>query len=283
MYQSISIEELLNEVEITLSSYFQSGIIDTTLLYPHVRRCLGLIGVKVLPIKETQLLVENYGVALPGDFFSLILLLSTDTKNYAHTPPQGLLTFERKHLDTVITHDDNNIPLINEFNRYSVVQRTNIELLTSTTTKIPIIGNHIPGCVNPYNAKKYDLEIKNNRILTQFESGVLHMEYRADSEDIMIPDFPEIIEWLKAECIKLCFSQMYYNTTEDVVQRLQFSSAELHILKENARTFWKRHSVAEFNQLKKYLQDNFNKTSLLSTNQPIHSKYNNYSNNIHNR
>jgi hypothetical protein len=267
MINYVSISDLLAEHETQMSSYYQSGVTDTGFLYPLTNRLLGLIGVKILPIKEEVLYVSNYGVDLPNDYNSLILLLSATSQQTSSVIPSGQFTYEQSVCDTEIACKDSSFQLINEFGRYAVVQRIPIETITSSHTTIVVLGTKLDNCKNPFNSKKYDAEIKNGRILTQFETGVLYMQYRAliaNDNDILIPDYSEITNWILMEWDKALLKHLYYNTTLDVSQRLQYSDKELHIAKENARTFWKRHEVQDYNDLKNALQNDFVKKSRIN-------------------
>jgi hypothetical protein len=241
----ISIEELISEVELNLSSYFQSGSVDSSIFYGKVKRCLSEIGVKILPKKSDILYVNNYTVDLPSDYNSLILLMSCETKGYLVNDNPALITYEQAVCD---------IPICHEFLVHNVI-------------KVLTLGHEHNSCVNPTNIKKYDVEIKNNKIYTQFESGTLYIDYRAvlekDSE-ILIPDVDRIKEWLILEMERAAMKYLYFNTTSDVGQRLQYSDRELHIAKENARALWKLNSQKDFNNLKKALQDRFTIQSRIS-------------------
>jgi hypothetical protein len=262
----ISIEELISEVELNLSSYFQSGSVDSSIFYGKVKRCLSEIGVKILPKKSDILYVNNYTVDLPSDYNSLILLMSCETKGYLVNDNPALITYEQAVCDIPICHTENMYGH-NEFGRYQVYQRVNHEFLVHNVIKVLTLGHEHNSCVNPTNIKKYDVEIKNNKIYTQFESGTLYIDYRAvlekDSE-ILIPDVDRIKEWLILEMERAAMKYLYFNTTSDVGQRLQYSDRELHIAKENARALWKLNSQKDFNNLKKALQDRFTIQSRIS-------------------
>ena len=269
--------EIVNEVESNLFSYFQSGTVDSGILYPVIQRSLALIGVNILPFKSATLNVQNYTVSLPIDYNSLKLAILSETSKIITTPIQGVTTYEQAVTEIPICKTECDYGY-NEFGRFQVIQRINHDVYYHTSTKILTVGNQISGCVNPYNFAKYDVEIKNNEFLCQFETGQIYIEYRAlleDNKEILVPDYSEIKTWLIAECEKKILKYVYFNTTDDVSQRLQYSDKELHIAMENARTFWKRHSVSEFNDLKRYLQNNFLITSRIDGNYGTNKLYSN--------
>ncbi len=253
----VSIEDLLEESKASLYSFYDAGL-DTALLYGHVARCLGTIGAKILPIKEVILNIENHGCDLPADYSSLISLNSCTKIKYETPVVHGQISYEKKfcHVEPCMNENSYNH---DEFGRYKNIYVFENESFEINDTRILRISNDIAGCVNPRGQKNYDAEIKNNQILTQFETGTLFMVYRSSitEGEILIPDYPEIITWLLAEMEVQALRHVLLNTTKDVAQRYALVKQELHIAKENARSYWKRNSLQDFFNLKNYLNRRF--------------------------
>ena len=260
----IPLEDIIAEHETLLSTYYQSGSSESSVIYPKIARCLQEIGAKILPIKETILLCENSGVDLPADFVSLISAKLCDVRviDTDLGTPLGQISFQKRylHLEPCMTENSYNH---DEFGRYKNIYVVEKSKVIVHEVKDLVIGTPQLGCCNPFNKSRYDIEIKNGQMLTNFTEGKIHMIYRSSLFDkgIMIPDYPEIINWLLAEMEVLILRTLLMNTTADVSQRFQLAKAELHIYKENARTFWKRNDMKDFNNLNMYFKARFKKFS----------------------
>ena len=286
----IKADDLINEVQINLHTYFQNGLVDSSILYPVIQRNLELIGVKILPKKSAVIHINNYVANLPKDFYSLIYALSTETKVIESLPIKGHVTYEdldyaKENLNGKIIHEEayeesihkiisdsefiekGYLSSVDEFGRFRVIQKIDKMIYVNTATKVLSIShdsNIDSLCLNPTLKSNYDIELKNNKIFAKFQTGSIYIEYRTlleEDGELLIPDYSEIKSWLIAECEKKIFQYLYYNGLADTVQRLQFSDKELHILRENARTFWKRHSYSDFVEMKKHFIYNFNRLS----------------------
>lgn len=257
MINYIPLEELIDEHITSLYSYYDAGL-DTSLLYGHIVRCLGQMGFKILPIKDTIINIENYGSDLPSDYVSLISLYSSTKINKSTPVLHGQITYEKEycHVEPCMTENSYNH---NEFGRYKNIYVFENDNYQINVTKPLIIGTKIDGCNNPINLRNYDAEIKNKQILTQFETGSLFLVYRSSITEggILVPDYPEITSWLLAEMETYSLRHLLLNTTNDVVQRYNLVKQELHIAKENARSFWKRNSLQDFFDVKAYLNRGF--------------------------
>lgn len=284
----ISVDEIINESEHLLSSYLQAGIVSTDFLYPILQRCLASIGATILPTKQEILKIDNFGCALPDDYYSLILLMGSHAWATYRIPPQAQVTYETNNIPTGIRSDFNiDIPIAfnnplgienptfatNEFGRYSIVQRVNAEIYYQAELRTLTLGTNINNCYNPFNKNDYDVEIKNKRIHTNFKDGVLFMEYRAMNQDeVLVPDIPQFFEWLKMEATYNILQYLSLNTTTEVIQKIQYLEPKLHVAKQNAANVWRQLRLEDYKDLKKYLQHNFIKTSRMSV-KNTHRKY----------
>ena len=293
----VSVDEIINEAEHIVSSYTQAGLVSTDFLYPYLQRCLANLGATILPTKETILNVENFGVRLPDDYHSLILLMGSSSKATLNIPPQAQVTYETpayigSPISAFVTNPTNieiDIPIafnnpiglqnptfaFDEKGAFSITQRINSQIYYHNEVSLLTLGTNMNNCFNPFNKHRYDVEIKNKHIYTNFEKGVVFMEYRAMSQDdIMVPDIPLIKEWLINESIVKILSYLYLNTTNDIIQKLQYAKAELHVAKQNASNVWRSINLEQFKDLKRYLQNNFIKTSRIAGHD-AHKRYEN--------
>lgn len=67
----IEAQELIRETKNELSSYFEKGALDESLLYPIIRTCLSKMGLKILPVKKIVLKLDQGKAELPCDFYKL--------------------------------------------------------------------------------------------------------------------------------------------------------------------------------------------------------------------
>jgi hypothetical protein len=263
----ISSEELLIELEDDLHKYYVNGL-ESSFLLPKIERQLLEIGVKFLPKKSVTIDIKNNVGKLPKDFHYLILAVSCSS--YKVTSPdntRGTLTYEQRVCDLPVCkteadywHDENGrVAIYQRFYGDSFIHKD----ISMLTVKESIESDE---CCNPINSGKYDIELKNGLIYTNknLVDGTIYLEYRGSLDnkgDLLIPDFPEIKEWLMEFCRKETFKRVFNNedSNSGVVNKLQYSDKELHIAKENARAFWKRAGQSEFYKLRTELINKFNK------------------------
>jgi len=70
-YDLVSCERVFNRLELELSSYANNGLMDVDSFYPRVRLFLENLGISALEPEEAVVIVKDYKVELPRDFYLL--------------------------------------------------------------------------------------------------------------------------------------------------------------------------------------------------------------------
>lgn len=266
MIKYISVDELLNEVENTLYSYYQAGTVDNSHCYPVIIECLSKLGTKIYSTTDVYLDVRNYKVLLPKDFYKLIYAVGCDyIKDFAVKTESPQL-FEMVvgnvfQVDYPIKLRNNDRMCEGTCGEvYEVVQRVEgqeIAYADIFPLKLKSSNFSVSGCKNLFEQSEREIKIENGYIYTNFPEGTLYVRYMqniiVNDVDIMIPDYPKIKEWIKSVCIKTLLEKIYYNGESDVLQRLQYANQQLSLKELNAMSFIKMVDREELYAFKNYL------------------------------
>lgn len=262
----IKAEDIINEVKLNLKSYFESAIVDESILYPEILNCLGELGVKFLPKKTMVFQLTSKETKLPSDFHSLIFAAACDWKTQKLYKPPVAVTYQKRVCELPICHTECDY-CHDEFGRYQIVQKIDQSIIRYKLEKQLILdaeSTQCDSCFNPKHKSQWDISITDGILSTQINTGTVYMEYRTKLEadgSIIIPDFSRIRNWLKWHLIHHVLQLVWYNMDGDTYQRYQDAKRELHIAKENAKAFYKMYSFQEFTELKKMLRKEFNNLS----------------------
>ena len=262
----IKADEIINEVRLNLKSYFESAIVDESILYPEILNCLGELGVKFLPKKTMVFQLISKETKLPSDFHSLIFAAACEWKTQKLYKPPVAITYEKRICELPICHTECDY-CHDQFGRYQIIQKIDQSVIKYRLEKqltLDSKSKQCDSCFNPKHKSQWDISIDNNILTTQRDEGTLYMEYRTKLEEdgeILIPDFTRIRNWIKWHLIHHVLQLVWYNMDGDTFQRYQDSKKELHIAHENAKAFYKAYSFQEFNDLKQLLRKEFNNFS----------------------
>lgn len=267
MIKYIEAQELIKEVVNEISPYFERGALDRSYLYPSIRSCLGKMGLRILPVKQTILKVENSQTDLPCDFYKAATAIGCGMEEWCDVDYSNasFMEFQVSGLQTCecvydyCTDDCGNLYGIQQFfNSYSV-QFTDLFPLSVSNDARPYC---VDSCFKFAGAKD-QITIKNNKIYTNFKTGYIYLEYltnlEADSGDLMIPDNETIKDWIKDEMFFVCFRKLYRNGDGDVERRYQDAKSQVAISQVNAMNIYRHWTVREYFDLRKLLYSRFHK------------------------
>lgn len=256
-------QELLNEVRNELRVYFEKSILDDSHFYPVIRSCLAKLGAKIYPVGNTVVWVTEYNGNLPQDFHKLIMALGCFEYKIESTPNLNPQLYQTNKIDDFIVNAPSTTCLDECGEDFYVIQRfESFDIQYSGYCPLSVSSNSLPYCTNDCFNKSVlgqsQIEIANGKIYTGFETGAVYINYLQkleaydiDGIDLIIPDFAQIRDWIKAACIKKAFEIMYYNNDADVQQRLMYSKNELTVLEENAKSFARRTEFSELYDIRK--------------------------------
>lgn len=248
----ITSEDIINELKNKLSTYFEAGYLDESVLYRKIRHCISVMGGKIRPFKRRMIKIDNYQGALPKDFFKL-------------TRAVGCFNYEIKMTDTTVSRYEDVI--VNEVeicktecdyckdecgNMYKVVQKFPTYSLDWTQYfNLNLSSDSIGYCEDGFRNvdSMSQVSINKDRLVTNFEKGWVYIEYTAQLEvdgNYLIPDREQIIDWIIDELRVECFEYLFDNGLQDVQNRLANAKQDLTISKLAARAFFKMPEVKDF-------------------------------------
>lgn len=256
----LSSTDLINEVRDELHYWVEQGKVDDSIFYPVIRLCLSNMGGRILPEKETMLEIKSGKSPLPKDFKNLIMALSCLQKEYAKPVTNAEITVENYDLThtppkqyEVLTNGCGVPYQIQRILPYEAYSWTEFEVLSIAKTSRDKCNTN---CMNLFTKSENEITIQNNVLMANFPEGEIYLRYEADLEndcDILIPDYPEITEWIKAELRAKAFQVMYWNNTTDITERMAHAEKQAAIHKERARSFYKRPEISDVYALRNAL------------------------------
>lgn len=257
-------QELVNQIRLELRSYDESGKIVESIIYAELDRLLNSMGVRILPIHSTVLIVDNFKVKLPSDYISLLSAFTCSKIETEYIEP-SIETYEKEVCDIPICKTRCDYCWNENNDLFQVYMRTNTHKWTVKQTEILSIDSSSDSCnecINPKHKDKFSISIKNGYIHTQFKQAKIFIEYRAKSDssgDLLIPDAPQIIKYLKEYLKVYILKDIFYNYDMDqsIIQRIQMMEAALPLLEVAATTFVRFNGIGDFYTLRSLLRKNY--------------------------
>jgi hypothetical protein len=262
----ISSTAIIDEVKNELSFWFENHSVDETLLYPCIRFCMSKIKLDHYPEKTGILQVENYKATLPKDFKQLCIALACTSgfeRAYTHDVE---ITEERTVCELNVCETICDVCTDSCGSMYKIIQKfpthwkewNSFDLLKPTSKSYPYCYKN---CFNFRSKSKNEIEINGNVMHTNFEQGLIYIEYIQDLEtedDYQIPDNETVIAWVKAEMIFKIFQTLFYNEVPNIVGQYKAAEKELFVKSENARQLIKRSEFTTYYDLANILLKRYN-------------------------
>lgn len=276
----IPAQEIIREFKNEMSSYFEKGMLDESLLYPVVSTCLSKMGMRILPVRKEVIKIESYKAELPCDFYKAITLMGCGI--VAGQDIDLINTKLEEYYVTGLDVGSLNCDYCEDAcgNVYGIKQYVKgVTTVYDELYPLKVALDSKPFCAEScfeYQRSNDEVSIKNGMIYTNFESGHIFIEYLTNLEgdqDIMVPDHRTIVEWIKMEMMYVCFRKLYINNEADVMQRLNWATQQLAIYQTNASTLYRMFSTKDFYQLRKVLSSRFNKYNTVVYGKYYNDKY----------
>ena len=266
----IDAQEVIDNVMNELDNIFNtnSTLLDDTILFPVIKRCMAKLRHNHLPMKWCVIRVDNNVGELPEDFYkacSMILCKSEEVcchgrySECIHTEEQKVCStskcedtcqYEKQCGDMYRVIEKRMGGYLSRINRYA--------LLCPSKSSYPSCTDD---CFNFKSKSPYEVDIQDNKIKTNFNKGLIHIDYLATLDD-KIPDNERIIEWVEKELIYKVFQILYYNGEGDYVRRYQEAKFNVDIAYRNAINIIKTPEVNEYYQLARNMQKRYNSCNL---------------------
>lgn len=246
----IPAEDFIDRVKNIVPYFFESGLVDDSLVYNELAKYIGFLGDRVHPIKTVTLDIKDSQACLPDDFLREILVYACSTYKVAQ-PVHGIITYEQRICEVPACHsqcqycsDDNGL--------FQIIQRRKDEFFAHKDLRCLVKQDSDTSCATP-SLHKDGYKIEDKVLKTAFSKGSVFLEYKSDSGELMVPDYAEILDWLEAETLSFVFKRTWYNMEDSTYQRMQYAVQDAAIKKANAIAFWRRRDMNDFKDLKRYL------------------------------
>lgn len=258
----ISATELLLEVQNQLSTFFERALLDDSIFYPVIKRCLDKLGMKILPTAHLVIPIKDYQGILPFDFYKLVsatgcfevetLITDENPKVIEVYESDKFKSYQDYYLlkpaDVRVDAYGDEFYVIQRYETFAVRYNNFYPLSVAQSS----FGQCANGCLNKQVRSQNKIEISGRKLLTNFASGSILLEYlqslekeTVDGTDLLIPNYSPITEWIVYKCIYKGLEKMYLNQEADVQQRLQFIGQQLAVAETNALTFISKSSIRE--------------------------------------
>lgn len=241
----ITAEELIERVKLIIPFFFESGLMDEAILLNEISKSVQSLGDRIYPNKSATIELKDGKAHLPDDFRNEILVYLTNCYRQSG-PTTGLITYETRVCEIPACHNPCEY-FTDQKGLYQIYQRdkrdfyVHKDLVCLTTND----------CENYKSHKDYEI-INNCLISSKYKSGSIYLEYKADT-DLLVPDYPEILDWLEASLISFTMKRLWYNLEDNTYQRMQFAIQDEQVKRMKAINFWRRREFCDFKNLREYL------------------------------
>ena len=279
----IKADEVIDMVKNQLRGYFNANVVDTSFMYKEILLCLSDLGLKINPIKTEIIQLNHYKAKLPNDFYKLEKLHYCGEIQEVSKPQYQSYIISEERVEKiplcstmcdVCTDDCGQVyQLFRQIDerifKYGVFLPMNVKASVMDKCSASCNSNNPIDTVN----------ISNGYIISGIEVGELILEYISlmeENEDLIVPDNPKIIDFIKNHLVWKVFEYLMYNVDANVQGQLQYAMQQASITRDKAirlaRTPELTELYASLNiRRKRY---NFQDYSIRNL------KYTNYTNNL---
>jgi hypothetical protein len=244
-YNFVSPEPVYSTVKEELKSYFDTGAVDDLLFPTYLNKCLNKLGRTTYAITETILYIDDFQARLPDNFFAVReawMCTSVDGRPYQdansfYAQASSTATIQ---ITPVVTSETCTNPTCTTDNCGGECMPTFIQAVYKTN------NSHIqsfrreyllqPGnisvrehcdlqCANIGASAANSFDIRDNKFVTNFRHGVVHLIFYATEYDNignqMIPDNYRIREFVEAFIKYKVFEMLSNQLTDETFAQIQ--------------------------------------------------------------
>jgi len=264
-------DQLLNDVSIDFRTYSLEGMIEPQQLIKVATRVNYDLGLRINRIKEYIVEVEHSKGQLPTDFKYLNYAFVCGDYKVVNTPPSGthIDTTHPKYVpspdggdigpcedptckDVCVVKTDCN----NKDDGYMVIQYIGAEQYRTYSTFFPLkikeSKSVLCECPNVGANAVNVAEIKDNHILTNFDTGKIYLSYQGAMEDeegnLLVLDHPYCNEYYEYALKQRILENMLF-AGENVSQQLGLIEQKLRASRNNALGFVNTPDFAEMKKI----------------------------------
>ena len=270
---TVLLSDITDEVRIMYSSYFESNLsLDDTIFLPRVRYILKKLSLPIHSIQHKVLEVENYKAHLPENYYKLIVALGS-FEQCEYIPANELDPVEITEFRTDYKINECILnECTNECNQYlNVIQRVNEGSIVKYNNVTPLSiskrtwGSTDSNCFNRYTNSDNQIDIIDNVINTNFESGYIYIEYYTTQQnedgEFLVPE-DEVIRNAFYENIKeVALEYILLNTTQPIQQIFGMQSNKAREALKEALIRTRTPTYQQSLDIGNYMKRRFNKYS----------------------
>jgi len=304
-YRFVSPEPLFATVQEELKSYFDTGAIDNLMFPTYLNKCLNKLGKATYNIAQVALHVEDFEARLPDNFFAVreawmcteiplrpyreasSFYSQAATRDTIQISP---LTIGGSTCNNPVCQDDpcdgqcmpeliqavykTNSQILRSYKQSYLLKPGNISARNNCTVDYTNLWNSVENSDNPYSSSIDSFDIRDNKFVTNFRNGVVHLIFYSTDYDgegyQLVPDNYRIKEYIEAFIKFKMFEQLTNNVNDETFNQLQQkmvyykqASDEAYIIANTE--IMKQTSYQKTNRIKKNL-NRFNMYELPSSN-----------------
>ena len=242
-YNFTSPEIVYSTVKEELKSYFDTGAIDDLMFPTYLDKCLRKLGRATYVISEEVLHIEDFQARLPDNFFAVreAWLCTTvsgypyQTANSFYSQASSQTTIQVSPVISDGVPCNSNCPPDNCTCMPEIIQavyKTNNEVNMAYTKKYLLKPGNISvradcslDCANFNSSSADSFDIRDNKFVTNFRSGVVYLIFYATEYDSvgnqLIPDNYRIREYVEAFIKYKVFETLTNQTNDETFNQLQ--------------------------------------------------------------
>jgi len=242
-YNFTSPEIVYSTVKEELKSYFDTGAIDDLMFPTYLDKCLRKLGRATYVISEQVLYIEDFQARLPDNFFAVReawMCTTVDgypykTANSFYSQASSQTTIQVSPVISNGVPCNSNCPPDNCTCMPEIIQavyKTNNEVNMAYTKKYLLKPGNISvradcslDCANFNSSSADSFDIRDNKFVTNFRSGVVYLIFYATEYDSvgnqLIPDNYRIREYIEAFIKYKVFETLTNQTNDETFNQLQ--------------------------------------------------------------
>jgi hypothetical protein len=244
-YNFVSPEPVYSTVKEELKSYFDTGAVDDLLFPTYLNKCLNKLGRTTYAITETILYIDDFQARLPDNFFAVReawMCTSVDGSDYQdansfYAQASSTATIQ---ITPVVTNETCTNPTCTTDNCGGECMPTYIQAVYKTNNShrqsyrreyllqpgnISVKAHCDLQCANLGASSANSFDIRDNKFVTNFRRGVVHLIFYATEYDNignqMIPDNYRIREFVEAFIKYKVFEMLSNQLTDETFAQIQ--------------------------------------------------------------
>jgi len=254
-YNFVSPAPIYAIVKEELKSYFDTGAIDDLMFPTYLNKCLNKLGKTTYKVVPTPLYVEDYEARLPDNFISVkeawmcaeVPLNSYQVASSFYSQSASCITIQVSPV--IVNGESCNNPICENSNCngcmpevIQAVYKTNGEIERSYIKQYLLKPGNISAkqnCdvgysenwaqsikeYNPYASSYDSFDIRDNKFVTNFRNGIVHLNFYAedydDDDNQLIPDNYRIREYIEAFIKYKMFETLFNQTNDETFNQIE--------------------------------------------------------------